>query len=74
MGRKIDAERLKAYIDTHPIKSKENLMNIIDSIPSVPGKCADCRYYDKGYCHSWLGGVSPDDYCSFGFEVKKDDG
>lgn len=71
--RKIDAEVLKAYILTHPIKSKENLLQIIDNIPSIPGTCADCLYNDNGYCKSWLGGVSPYDFCSFGRERKDND-
>jgi len=72
--RKIDAEVLKAYIETHPIKSKENLLNIIDNIPSIPATCSTCIYYrEDGYCKSWLGGVSPYDFCSFGRERTKND-
>ena len=71
--RKIDSDVLKAYIETHPIKSKENLLKIIDSMPSLPAKCPDCEYYNNGYCSSWLGGVTPYDSCTFGREKKHDD-
>lgn len=70
--RKIDADVLIAYLQTHTIGTKENLLRIINEQPSIPGTCKTCINYDVsrgGWCKSWLGHVSEYDYCSFGRPV-----